>query len=1019
MPYEIKKTMTDATIRNDHKFALETLPVSLEDEMRKSYLDYAMSVIVGRALPDVRDGLKPVHRRVLYAMHELKNNWNAAYKKSARIVGDVIGKYHPHGDSAVYDTIVRMAQDFSMRYVLIDGQGNFGSVDGDGAAAMRYTEIRMEKIAHEMLADIEEETVNFGPNYDGSEHEPLVLPTRFPALLVNGSSGIAVGMATNIPPHNLTDTINACLRLLDEPETEIDELINILQAPDFPTGATIYGLSGVREGYKTGRGRVVMRGKTHIEPIGKNGEREAIIIDEIPYQVNKAKLVEKIGELVREKTLEGVSDLRDESDKSGMRVVIELKRNENAEVVLNQLYKLTQLQDSFGINMVALVDGQPRLLNLKQILAEFLRHRREVVTRRTLFRLKKARHEGHIAEGKAVALSNIDEMIRLIKESADAPEAKEKLLSRAWRSGLVEDMLSRTDLDLRMARPEGLPANLGLQEQGYYLSEIQADAILRMSLRNLTGLDQEEIVGDYKNIMAKIIDFLDILAKPERITQIIREELEETKTNFGDERRSEINPFGGDIADEDLIPQREMVVTLTHGGYIKTQPTTDYQAQRRGGRGKQAAATKDEDFIETLFVANTHDYLMCFTNLGKCHWIKVYKLPEGGRNSRGRPINNVIQLEEGEKVSAILAVREFPEDQYVFFATAQGMVKKVQLSAFKNVRSQGIKAIALNEGDYLIGASRTTGSDDVMLFSNLGKALRFSESNDEVIKQLVELYEPFIHRFNERSRANNGVISELLLGNEENSLEWDEEMEELLKPIIEFTSTFSREQKIKVATIVVNGRPNDIHQHDYEDNEQEDYCTYDENVYGDVNEYFEKIIRRPSTYSYLKKANNGVRPSGRGSGGLRGMRLPADGKIVSLITFAPEAAQSDLQVLTATANGYGKRTPIADYSRKNKGGQGNIAINTGERNGDLVAATLVGETDDLMLITSGGVLIRTKVEQIRETGRAAAGVRLINLDEGEQLVSLERVAEEPEDASASDEENTTESNVTTEDNTPQ
>ena len=1019
MPYEIKKTMTDATIRNDHKFALETLPVSLEDEMRKSYLDYAMSVIVGRALPDVRDGLKPVHRRVLYAMHELKNNWNAAYKKSARIVGDVIGKYHPHGDSAVYDTIVRMAQDFSMRYVLIDGQGNFGSVDGDGAAAMRYTEIRMAKIAHEMLADIEEETVNFGPNYDGSEHEPLVLPTRFPALLVNGSSGIAVGMATNIPPHNLTDTINACLRLLDEPETEIDELINILQAPDFPTGATIYGLSGVREGYKTGRGRVVMRGKTHIEPIGKNGEREAIIIDEIPYQVNKAKLVEKIGELVREKTLEGVSDLRDESDKSGMRVVIELKRNENAEVVLNQLYKLTQLQDSFGINMVALVDGQPRLLNLKQILAEFLRHRREVVTRRTLFRLKKARHEGHIAEGKAVALSNIDEMIRLIKESADAPEAKEKLLSRAWRSGLVEDMLSRTDLDLRMARPEGLPANLGLQEQGYYLSEIQADAILRMSLRNLTGLDQEEIVGDYKNIMAKIIDFLDILAKPERITQIIREELEETKTNFGDERRSEINPFGGDIADEDLIPQREMVVTLTHGGYIKTQPTTDYQAQRRGGRGKQAAATKDEDFIETLFVANTHDYLMCFTNLGKCHWIKVYKLPEGGRNSRGRPINNVIQLEEGEKVSAILAVREFPEDQYVFFATAQGMVKKVQLSAFKNVRSQGIKAIALNEGDYLIGASRTTGSDDVMLFSNLGKALRFSESNDEVIKQLVELYEPFIHRFNERSRANNGVISELLLGNEENSLEWDEEMEELLKPIIEFTSTFSREQKIKVATIVVNGRPNDIHQHDYEDNEQEDYCTYDENVYGDVNEYFEKIIRRPSTYSYLKKANNGVRPSGRGSGGLRGMRLPADGKIVSLITFAPEAAQSDLQVLTATANGYGKRTPIADYSRKNKGGQGNIAINTGERNGDLVAATLVGETDDLMLITSGGVLIRTKVEQIRETGRAAAGVRLINLDEGEQLVSLERVAEEPEDASASDEENTTESNVTTEDNTPQ
>lgn len=903
--------MTDATTRNDHHFAKETIPVSLEEEMRRSYLDYAMSVIVGRALPDVRDGLKPVHRRVLYAMHELKNNWNSAYKKSARIVGDVIGKYHPHDDSAVYDTIVRMAQDFSMRYVLVDGQGNFGSVDGDGAAAMRYTEIRMAKISHEILADIEEETVNFGPNYDGSESEPLVLPTRLPVLLVNGSSGIAVGMATNIPPHNLTDTVDACLKLLADSETDIDELISIIKAPDFPTGATIYGLSGVREGYKTGRGRVVMRGKTHIEPIGKHGEREAIIIDEIPYQVNKAKLVEKIGELVRDKVLEGISDLRDESDKSGMRVVIELKRNENAEVVLNQLYKLTQLQDSFGINMVALVDGQPRLLNLKQILGEFLRHRREVVTRRTLFRLKKARHEGHIAEGKAVALSNIDEMIRLIKESADAPEAKEKLLARPWRSGLVEDMLSRTDLDLRMARPEGLSEKLGLQGDGYYLSDLQADAILRMSLRNLTGLDQDTIVTDYKNIMAQIIDFLDILAKPERITQIIHEELEEIKANFGDGRRSEINPFGGDIADEDLIPPREMVVTLTHGGYIKTQPTTDYQAQRRGGRGKQAAATKDEDFIETLFVANTHDYLMCFTNFGKCHWIKVYKLPEGGRNSRGRPINNVIQLDEGEKVSAILAVREFPEDEYVFFATAQGMVKKVQLSAFKNVRAQGIKAIALKEGDSLVGVARTSGTSDIMLFSNLGKAIRFNE-----------YYE------------RNGDADEVENEDSDNVLE-----------------------------------------HEGEEN-------------GDT--------------SALK--GNGVRPSGRGSGGLRGMRLPSEGRIVSLITFPPECEQDEtLQVLTATENGYGKRTPIADYSRKGKGGQGNIAINTGERNGELVAATLVAQTDDLMLITSGGVLIRTKVDQIRETGRAAAGVRLINLDEGETLVSLERVAEEPEEEGLEDE----------------
>ena len=990
--------MTDATIRNDHKFALETLPVSLEDEMRKSYLDYAMSVIVGRALPDVRDGLKPVHRRVLYAMHELKNNWNSAYKKSARIVGDVIGKYHPHGDTAVYDTIVRMAQDFSMRYVLIDGQGNFGSVDGLAAAAMRYTEIRMEKISHEMLADIEEETVNFGPNYDGSEHEPLVLPTRFPALLVNGSSGIAVGMATNIPPHNLGDTINACLRLLDEPETEIDELINIIQAPDFPTGATIYGLSGVREGYKTGRGRVVMRGKTHIEPIGKNGEREAIVIDEIPYQVNKAKLVEKIGELVREKTLEGVSDLRDESDKSGMRVVIELKRNENAEVVLNQLYKLTQLQDSFGINMVALVDGQPRLLNLKQILSEFLRHRREVVTRRTLFRLKKARHEGHIAEGKAVALSNIDEIIRLIKESANAPEAKEKLLSRPWRSSLVEDMLSRTDLDLQMMRPEGLPENLGLHSQGYYLSELQADAILRMSLRNLTGLDQEEIVGEYKNLMSKIIDFVDILSKPERVTQIIREELADIKANFGDERRSEINPFGGDIADEDLIPQREMVVTLTHGGYIKTQPTTDYQAQRRGGRGKQAAATKDEDFIETLFVANTHDYLMCFTNLGKCHWIKVYKLPEGGRNSRGRPINNVIQLEEGEKVSAILAVREFPEDQYVFFATAQGMVKKVQLSAFKNVRSQGIKAIALKEGDYLVGAAQTGGADDIMLFSNLGKAIRFNEYwEGSKFEALGELSED--QKLADNERSINGIIEEIDLSDPDSiktALSEAKESEAREEQFIEILNSLSLEEKIQLATEVMH----------HDTNEDHGKFVGDEN---DVDEYLRKSPK--TTLSrYLRfnekngieivKTGNGVRPSGRGSGGLRGMRLPADGKIVSLITFAPEAEQSDLQVLTATANGYGKRTPIADYSRKNKGGQGNIAINTGERNGDLVAATLVSETDDLMLITSGGVLIRTKVEQIRETGRAAAGVRLINLDEGETLVSLERVAEEAEDEAA-------------------
>ena len=896
--------MTDAL------FAKETLPISLEEEMRRSYLDYAMSVIVGRALPDVRDGLKPVHRRVLYAMHELNNDWNRAYKKSARIVGDVIGKYHPHGDIAVYDTIVRMAQDFSMRYMLVDGQGNFGSVDGDNAAAMRYTEIRMARIAHELLADIDKETVNFGPNYDGSEHEPLVLPAKIPTLLVNGSSGIAVGMATNIPPHNLNEVIDACKALLADENLSIDDLIEYIPAPDFPTGATIYGLSGVREGYRTGRGRVLMRGKTHIEPIGKHGEREAIIIDEIPYQVNKARMVEKIGELVRDKVLEGIADLRDESDKSGMRVVIELKRNENAEVVLNQLYKMTQLQDSFGINMVALVDGQPRLLNLKQILSEFLRHRREVVTRRTLYELKKARERGHILEGLAVALSNVDEIIALIKASATPPEAKAALVARPWRAGLVADMLARVDVDLSMAKPEGLPENVGLSSEGYFLSDTQAQAILDMRLQRLTGLEQDKIMAEYKEVMAVILDLLDILAKSERVNEIINNELSAMQQQFGDERRSEINPFGGDIADEDLIPPREMVVTLTHSGYIKTQPTSDYQAQRRGGRGKQAAATKDEDFIETLFVANTHDYLMCFTSIGKCHWIKVYKLPEGGRNSRGRPINNVIQLDEGEKVSAILAVREFPATEYVFFATAQGMVKKVQLSAFKNVRAQGIKAIALKEGDSLVGVAKTGGSNDIMLFSNLGKAIRFNEY------------------WEGGSEADEGE--------EDND-------------IIEAESGDESDNSD-------NGAP---------------------------------------------KANKGVRPSGRGSGGLRGMRLPAEGRIVSLITFAPECeAQEDLQVLTATTNGYGKRTPIADYSRKGKGGQGNIAINTGERNGELVAATLVSNSDDLMLITSGGVLIRTKVDQVRETGRAAQGVRLINLDEGEQLVSLVRVAETEEDEAA-------------------
>lgn len=854
---------------SDALFAKETIAVSLEEEMRRSYLDYAMSVIVGRALPDVRDGLKPVHRRVLFAMHELNNDWNRAYKKSARIVGDVIGKYHPHGDTAVYDTIVRMAQDFSMRYMLVDGQGNFGSVDGDSAAAMRYTEIRMARIAHEILADIDQETVDFIPNYDGSEHEPAVLPTRIPALLINGSSGIAVGMATNIPPHNLNEVIGGAKALLANENLSVDELIDLIPAPDFPTGGIIYGLTGVREGYRTGRGRVIMRGKTHIEPIGKNDEREAIIIDEIPYQVNKARLVEKIGELVHNKILEGISDLRDESDKSGMRVVIELKRNENAEVILNQLYKLTQLQDSFGINMVALVDGQPRLLNLKQILSEFLRHRREVVTRRTLFALRKARDRGHVLEGLAVALSNVDEIITLIKSSATPPEAKAALTSRPWRSKLVENMLVRSDIDVKLIKPQELPDNTGLMANGYFLSDAQAQAILDMRLQRLTGLEQDKIVDEYKTVLENILDLLDILANPARVNQIIHDELTAIQEQFGDNRRSEINPFGGDIADEDLIPQRDMVVTLTHGGYIKTQQVDDYQAQRRGGRGKQATATKDEDFIETLFIANTHDFLLCFTSLGKCHWIKVYKLPEGGRNSRGRPVNNLIQLEEGEKINTILPVREFSENEYVFMCTEQGIVKKTSLIDFSRPRSAGIIALGLDEGDHLIGAVKTAGKHDIMLFSNGGKAVRFNEDN--------------------------------------------------------------------------------------------------------------------------------VRPMGRSARGVRGMKLADNNQVISLLAYDSEE-DGDKLVLTATANGYGKRTAVDDYRRSGRGTQGVIAIDTGERNGDLVAATLVADSDDLMLITSGGVLIRTKVDQIRSTGRAAAGVKLINLDEGEKLVSLERIAEPEENS---------------------
>ena len=847
------------------QFAKETLPVSLEEEMRKSYLDYAMSVIVGRALPDVRDGLKPVHRRVLFAMHELSNDWNKAYKKSARIVGDVIGKYHPHGDTAVYDTIVRMAQDFSLRYPLVDGQGNFGSVDGDNAAAMRYTEIRMAKIAHQLLEDLDKETVDFGPNYDGSEHEPLVFPARFPNLLVNGSSGIAVGMATNIPPHNLGEVVDACLALLKNPDLDIEQLIEYVPAPDFPTAGFIYGLSGVKEGYRTGRGRVVMRARTHFEDIGK-GERQAIIIDELPYQVNKANLLIKIGELVREKRLEGISEIRDESDKSGMRAVIELKRGENADVILNKLYKDTQLQDSFGINMVAIIDGQPKLLNLKQVIDAFLRHRREVVTRRTIFELRKARERGHILEGLAVALSNVDEIIALIKAAPTPADAKRELMGRSWRSSLVEDMLSRVS---DASRPDGLLPQFGLvgkgKNSGYFLSDAQAQAILELRLQRLTGLEQDKIVGEYREVMDKITDLLDILAKPERVTQIIHDELVAVKAQFGDKRRSEILTHTQDMSMEDLIAPEDVVVTLSHGGYMKAQRLDEYRAQKRGGRGKQATATKEDDFIDNLFIANTHNYILCFSNRGRVYWLKVYEVPQGSRISRGKPIVNLLPLEEGEKINAVLPVSEFVEDKYVFFATANGTVKKTPLNDFSRPMKRGIIAINLDEGDHLIGVAVTDGKHDVMLFSNGGKAVRFDE--------------------------------------------------------------------------------------------------------------------------------NDVRPTGRASRGVRGMKLAAKQQVISLLV-AEDEQQS---VLTATENGYGKRSPIVEYTRHGRGTQGMIAIQTSARNGKVVAATLVSVEDEIMLIGTSGVLIRTRVKEIREMGRTTQGVTLMNMEKGEKLAGLSRIAEPEEE----------------------
>jgi DNA gyrase subunit A len=844
------------------QFAKETIPVSLEEEMRRSYLDYAMSVIVGRALPDVRDGLKPVHRRILFAMHESNNVWNRTYVKCARVVGEVLGKYHPHGDSATYEALVRMAQDFSMRYTLIDGQGNFGSVDGDSAAAYRYTECRLGRITSEMLADIDMETVDFMPNYDGKEREPVTLPTKVPNLLINGSSGIAVGMATNIPPHNLSEVVDACHALLKNADITVDELIEIVPAPDFPTRGIIYGVSGVRDGYRTGRGRVIMRARTHFEETEKGG-RVAIIIDELPYQVNKANLLMKIGELVRDKKLDGISDIRDESDKSGMRAVIELKRGEVPEIVLNNLWKDTQMQDSFGMNMVALVDGQPRLLNLKQFLDAFLRHRREVVTRRTVFELKKARERGHVLEGLAVALSNVDDVIALIKAAPTPADAKVELMARFWRSRLVEEMLARAEGDA--ARPQGLLPDFGLHKQGYKLSDVQAQQILELRLQRLTALEQDKILAEYKDTIDKIVDLIDILAKPARVTKIISQELSDIKKQYGDERRSEIVIDTQDLSTEDLIAPEDVVVTLSHGGYMKSQPVADYRAQKRGGRGKQATTTKEDDFVEKLFIANTHDYILCFSNRGRVYWIKVYEVPQGSRASRGRPIVNLVPLMEHEKITAILPVKEFDENHFVFMCTANGTVKKTALSAFSRPMSKGIIAVKLDDGDYLIGVALTDGKQDIMLFSDGGKAVRFAE--------------------------------------------------------------------------------------------------------------------------------DAVRSMGRAAAGVRGMRLAKGQHVISLLT----ASDEKLSVLTATENGYGKRTPIADYTRHGRGTQGMIAIQCSKRNGPLLAARLVNREDELMLITTGGVLIRTRVSEIRDMARSTQGVRLINLDEGETLAGLERIVETDEE----------------------
>ena len=847
-------------------FAKETLPANLEKEMRQSYLDYAMSVIVGRALPDIRDGLKPVHRRVLYAMSVLGNDWNKTYKKSARVVGDVIGKYHPHGDTAVYDTIVRMAQDFSMRYMLVDGQGNFGSVDGDSPAAMRYTEIRLARIAHELLADLDKETVDFGPNYDETETQPLVLPTRIPNLLVNGSTGIAVGMATNIPPHNINEVIDACFALMDNSEISVAELMEHLPGPDFPTAGIINGRSGIRQAYETGRGRIYVRARTEIET-NSNG-RESIIVHELPYQVNKARLMEKIAELVKNKRIEGISAMRDESDRSGMRMVVEIKRGEQSEVVLNNLYKQTQLQTVFGINMVALSRNQPNIFSLKEILAEFIKHRREVVTRRTVFELGKARSRAHILEGLAVALANIDEIIALIKAAQTPAQAKDNLLSRTWQAGSVSAMLSRSDANL--SRPAGLDGSHGMTEDGYRISPQQAQAILEMRLHRLTGLEQEKIHKEYARIIDEILALLEILENPNRLVAVIREELQDIRDRYSDERRTEIIEGEIDLSMEDLIPEEEVVVTISHTGYAKSQPISDYSTQKRGGRGRIATRTKEEDFVSRMFVANSHDTILCFSNMGKVYWLRVFQLPQAGRQARGKPLVNLLPLDADEQVTTVLPIKGYGEEANIIMATAQGIIKKCRLNDFSRPRSSGIKAVTLQQDDHLIGAVLTGGDNDILLVSDVGKATRFSEQD--------------------------------------------------------------------------------------------------------------------------------VRVVGRTARGVRGMRLDKTQQVISLMILpsadantGAEEAVLEPAILTCTVHGYGKRTLISDFQRKNRGGKGVIAIKTSNRNGRVVSAHIVNQADEVMLITDGGVLIRTRIAEISNQGRNTQGVRLISLKNNEKLVSVGKV----------------------------